>query len=231
MTENTINDRQADLDKAEEALTSITDTISEQQDALAKEQANLQRLDSLVLLNGDTQAMRDLVGVRATISGLQAHLTDLQRAHTAASARRDQAEANLLEEKINQGDTPGHLKSEDMTKMISKARQQVDKYAHELFAKLEEHNQACKELTAMSKRMKTLRGENVRWDHQAGDPVLLGLINSANFANSLERYEAPRIEAAHKAHLKAIREAADIQRDAIASGALLNERITRASNA
>lgn len=227
----TISQLQADLDQAEAALASIRSTISQQKAAHAEEQANLQRLDSLVLLNGDTQAMRDLVGVRATINGLETHLADLQRATTAASARRDHAEANLIEARINQGDIAGHLTPEDMAKVISKARQQIDKYAHELFAKLEEHNTACNQLTAMAKRMKTLRGEEVRWDHQAGNPVSLISINSANFANSLERYEAPRIAKAHQQHLQAIREAADVQRDTLASGVLMNERITRASNA
>lgn len=226
-----INQLQADLDQAEGSLTAITEAIDTKKKELATEHAEAERLDSLILLKGDTQAMLDIVGVRATINGIQTHLADLTRAQSAASARRDEAEANLIEGKINQGDIAGHLSPEDMAKMINKVRQQIDKHAHELFTKLDEHNKACDQLTAMSKRMKTLRGEDVRWDHQAGNRATLSSIHSANLANSLERYEAPRIEAAHKVHLKAMREAADIQRESVTSSAYLNERITQASNA
>lgn len=226
----TISQLHADLQQAEETLTSINSTVTEKRSALAKAEAERERLDSLILLKGDTQAMLDMVGIRATITGLQTHLADLQRAHTAASARRDEAEAELLQARIEHGEVEGHLTPEELAKTATELQAKVDKITHAAFKKLEAHNNACTVLTNLSKRAKKLRGEDVRWDHEVGGRVSLSTISDNTIANSLSRYEAPRVAKLEAAKLKAIREAADTQRDAVASSALMNERTVNASN-
>lgn len=224
-----INTLQADLDQAEESLASITEAIDAKTKELALEQAEAQRLDSLVLLKGDTQAMLDLVAVRATINGINEHIQELTRAQSAASARRDEREAELLEAQVSLGDIDGYLKPEEVTKATEKAQAQIDKYAHELFAKLDKHNEACKELTSIAKRAKALRGEQVRWDYEAGNPVSLDSIHGTTSGNTLKRYEAPRIAQADKLRLQAIREAADLQREAIEMSGFMASRTMTAS--
>ncbi|MFC9935345.1 hypothetical protein [Glutamicibacter sp. NPDC127525] len=225
-----INQLQADLDQAEGSLTAITVAIDTKKKELATEHAEAERLDSLILLKGDTQAMLDIVGVRATINGIQTHLADLTRAQSAASARRDEAEAELLQARIEHGEVEGHLTPEELAKVSTELQAKLDKITHAAFKKLEAHNNACTVLTNLSKRAKKLRGEEVRWDHEVGGRVSLSTISDNTIANSLSRYEAPRIAKLEAAKLKAIREAADIQRVAVASSALMNERTVNASN-
>lgn len=229
MNEN-INTLQTALGQAEESLASIRSAITAKQQELASEQAEAQRLDSLVLLKGDSQAMLDMLSVNATIKGLTEHIEQLNRAQTTASARRDEAEAELIDAQVAQGDVSGYLNAEELAKAQNKMLEQIDKIAHATFKKLEAHNNACTVLTNLSKRAKKLRGEEVRWDHEVGGRVSLSTISDNTIANSLSRYEAPRIAKLEVAKLKAIREAADIQRDAVASSALMNERTVNASN-
>ncbi|MGP9527093.1 hypothetical protein [Glutamicibacter sp. AOP5-A2-18] len=210
----TINTLQADLNQAEESLASITEAIDAKTKELATEQAEVQRLDSLILLKGDKQAMVDLVAVRATINGINEHIQELTRAQSAASARRDEAEAELLQARIEHGEVEGHLTPEELAKTATELQVKLDKITHAAFKKLEAHNNACTVLTNLSKRAKKLRGEEVRWDHEVGGRVSLSTISDNTIANSLGRYEAPRLAKAHEAKLKAIREAADIQREA-----------------
>lgn len=227
---DTINELQADLKQAEGALTSINEVITEKRQALAEAEASREQLDGLILHRGDTQAMTDIVDARATIEGLDSHLTDLTRASAAASARRDEAEAELLQARIEHGEVEGHLTPEELAKTATELQVKVDKITHAAFKKLEAHNNACTVLTNLSKRAKKLRGEDVRWDHEVGGRVSLSTISDNTIANSLGRYEAPRIAKLEATKLKAIREAADAQRDAVASSALMNERTVNASN-
>lgn len=229
MNEN-INTLQTALDQAEESLASIRSAITAKQEELASEQTEGQRLESLVLLKGDSQAMLDMLSAKTRIKGLTEHLEQIDRASAAASARRDEAEAELLQARIEHGEVEGHLTPEELAKTATELQVKVDKIIHAAFKKLEAHNNACTVLTNLSKRAKKLRGEAVRWDHEVGGRVSLSTISDNTIANSLSRYEAPRIAELEAAKLKAIREAADIQREAVASSALMNERTVNASN-
>lgn len=225
----TISELQADLDQAETTLASIKQAIADKSKELEAERAEAQRLDNLVLLKGDHQAMLDMVRVKATIKGIEDHLAQLNRASTTAGARRDAVESELLEAQARSGDAEGYLNPEELAKVADKLREQIDKIAHGTFQKLEAHNQACDELTAQMKRSKQLKRENVPWDFKVGGHVSLGIFHGDNVSKSLSRYETPRIAKSEADKLKAIREAADIQREAIGASALMFDRIMDAS--
>lgn len=153
-----IEERAAELQQATEALAGIREMIQEKQSELDTADTERQRLDSLII-QGDRQAMTDIIDARAVVNGLKTHLADLHKALAGAEHRRDEAEASQLEARVSELDVEGALIDEQMRALWVGVQTKVDKFVHEALKKTEVHNKAIQELSGLKQQARALRGE------------------------------------------------------------------------
>lgn len=180
-----IEERAAELQQATEALAGIRDMIQEKQSELDTADTERQRLDSLII-QGDRQAMIDIIDASAVVTGLKTHLANLHKALAGAEHRRDEAEASHVEARVNGLDVEGALSEEQIKKLALAAVEKSDQIWFELFKTVEANSKAFDQIKIMQNRVRKLRG-------QALESLYTGSLEAVTEAGTIRRTGADDI--------------------------------------
>lgn len=225
-----IEERATELQQATEALAGIREVIQEKRGELDTADTERQRLESLIV-QGNRQAMTDILDARATVNGLKTHLADLHKALAGAEHRRDEAEASHIEARVNGLDVEGALNEERIKKLALAAVEKSDQIWFELFKTVEANSQAFDQIKVMQNRARELRGQPLESLYSGSMEVVTDAgtirrtgaddIHRDYVAKAITRFKAPLVAELEREVAKERQEREAVRRDTYEAAGLM----------